>query len=263
MHGIFFGSSWWSTVLAWWAVLAALSYVARRAVRRVGSAERGTELADFAGKVLSPFGATFAFLIGFAASMTWSAINAGQEAVDAQVSSAQQLAWATKSIDDRAGAAAIIDDLRRYLDKAANDDPALLAEGRIEALPSAVPFDTLQHTVHAVAYHQASGSEAGAMTSAAATLTATAAKISAVSQRSLPPLLIGLIVVTSGLLAVTMGISAAEVTRPHLMFGWALVAAIALTLVFTLDVPFRGAIKVNLHPLGELAQTLSTEPLSK
>ena len=101
------------------------------------------------------------------------------------------------------------------------------------------------------------------MTSAAAALTAAQAKVSAVAQRSLPPLMIGLLIAAGALLALAMGASAAQVVRPYLMYGWALVSAIALSVIFTLDVPFRGAINVNLAPLAQLADTLVAEPLPK
>ena len=60
-----------------------------------------------------------------------------------------------------------------------------------------------------------------------------------------------------------MGSAGADVSRPYLMYGWALVSAIALTLIVTLDGPFRGAIKVNMQPLVRLSETLVPEPLVK
>lgn len=255
---------WWLLILLWFAFFAAISVVARRAVSRVRATDRRDELTDYASKTLSPIGATFAFLIGFAATMTWSAMSAGQEAVDSQATSAQQLAWATKSISDERGIATVIGNLDRYLAAAAGQDPAFLARGAVTALPSAQAFDTLQHSVHAVAYSkQTTTPEASAMTMAAAALTAAQAKVSAVAQRSLPPLMIGLLIAAAALLAAAMGASAAEVSRPYLMFGWAFVSAIALSLVLTLDVPFRGAIKVNMAPLVDVSNALVAEPLDK
>jgi hypothetical protein len=257
-------SPWWLLIAVWFVFFAGLSLVSRYAVRRVRAAGRRDELTDYASKTLGPIGATFAFLIGFAATMTWSAVSAGQEAVDAQATSAQQLAWATKSISDKAGIAQVISDLDGYLAFAADDDPAFLARGQVTALPSAQAFDTLQHSVHRVAYAKGTTtSEANAMTLAAAALTAAQAKVSAVAQRSLPPLMTGLLIASGALLAVAMGAAAAEVSRPYLMYGWAAVSAIALTLVFTLDIPFRGAIGVNLGPLVAVSDGLIAEPLDK
>ena len=257
-------SAWWLLISVWFVFFAALSLASRYAVRRVQSKDRRDELTDYASKTLSPIGATFAFLIGFAATMTWSAMSAGQEAVDAQATSAQQLAWATKSISDRAGVAQVIGDLDRYLAIAVDGDAAFLARGQVTSLPSAQAFDTLQHSVHNVAYAKGTTtSEANAMTLAAAALTAAQAKVSAVAQRSLPPLMTGLLVASGALLAVAMGAAAAEVSRPYLMYGWAAVSAIALALVFTLDVPFRGAISVNMGPLVAVSDGLVAEPLDK
>lgn len=254
---------WWALILGWFAFFTAISVVSRHSVRRVESEERRTELTEYAGKTLSPIGATFGFLIGFAATMTWSAINAGQEAVDAQATSAQQLAWATKSIADRAGAAEIVGNLDRYLATAVEQDPPLLALGQTTALPSAQLFDTLQHSVHNVAYGRGTLPEATAMTSAAAALTAANGKVSAVAQRSLPGLLFGLLIAAGALLALAMGASGAEVARPYLMYGWAFVSAIALTLIICLDVPFRGPIAVNLQPMLTVSDSLVSEPLNK
>ena len=257
-------SSWWLLIVVWFVFFAALSLVARYAVRRVQSTQRRDELTDYAAKTLSPIGATFAFLIGFAATMTWTAMSAGQEAVDAQATSAQQLAWATKSISDKAGIARVIGDLDRYLAVAVDGDGAFLARGDVAALPSAPAFDTLQHSVHSVAYAKGTTTpEANAMTTAAAALTAAQAKVSAVAQRSLPPLMTGLLIASGALLAVAMGAAAAVVSRPYLMYGWAAVSAIALALVFTLDVPFRGAISVNTGPLVTVSDGLGAEPLDR
>jgi len=249
---------WWLLVLIWFGIFGALSLAARYVVRHLSPAGHRRGLADYAGKLLSPLGSTFAFLTGFAATMTWSAINAGQEAVDLQATSAQQLVWATKSISDKAGAAEILTNLRSYLNSEVNQDYPFLAEGDVTALPSAAAYDTLQHSVHNIAF--LSGTtvpEAGAITSAAAALTAAQAKTTAVAQRSLPGLLIGLVIASGALVSLAMGTSSAEVYRPYLMYGWAFVSAIAVTLIITLDVPFSGSIAVSLAPLTQVAESLA------
>lgn len=255
---------WWLLIVAWFVFFTALSLVSRYAVRRVASQDRRDVLTDYASRTLSPIGAAFAFLIGFAATMTWSALNAGQEAVDAQATSAQQLAWATKSISDKAGVSRVITDLDRYLAVAVSDDLPFLSRGEVTALPSAQAFDTLQHSVHAVAYGKgATTAEANAMTLAASALTAAQTKVASVAQRSLPPLMTGLLIAAGALLAVAMGSAAAEVDRPYLMYGWALVSAIALALILTLDLPFRGGITVNMGPLVSVSDGLVAEPMDK
>ncbi len=255
---------WWLLILGWFAFFAALSAVSRYGVQRMRHESHRKQVAEYAAKTLTPIGGTFAFLIGFAATMTWSAISAGQEAVDAQATSAQQLAWATKSISDKSGAAQVVGNLDRYLSTAVDQDPPFLGRGDTTALPSAQAFDTLQHSVHTVAYGaQATAPEASAMTAAAAALTGAQAKVSAVAQRNLPTLMVGLLVASGALLAVAMGAAAAEVYRPWLMFGWAFVSAIAMTLILSLDLPFSGEIKVNMKPLAQVSDTLGSEPLTK
>lgn len=257
-------SPWWLLIAVWFVFFAAVSLLSRFAVRRAPDPIRREELTDYAGKTLTPIGAVFGFLIGIAATMTWSAINTGQEAVDAQATAAQQLAWATKSISDKTGLAEIVGNLNRYLDAEVNQDVPLLAGGQAAALPSSQAYDALQHSVHTVAYRiGTTASEAGAMTAAAAALTATQSKMSAVAQRSLPPLLIGLLIAAGALLAMAMGAAAAAVDRPYLMFGWALVSAISVTLILTLDGPFRGDIAVNMNPLVQVSETLAAKPLDK
>lgn len=264
MQHFLHSAPWWLLTLVWFGFFAGLSLVSRAAVRRVPAAERQTEVARYAGMTLGPIGAAFAFLIGFSATMAWSALNAGQEAIDAQATSAQQLVWATKSISDKAGAAEIVTNLDRYLAVEVDRDAPFLAAGRTAELPSAQAYDTLQHSVHNVAYRiGTTGSEASAMTSAAASLTAAQAKVAAVAQRSLPALMNGLVITAGALLAVAMGAAAAGVIRPYLMYGWALVSAIALTLILTLDGPFRGAIAVNMAPLAQLSDILVSEPFDK
>ena len=194
MSRLFQESPWWVQIGFWCLFFGATSLVSRFAVRRAPESRRRAELTDYAGKTLTPIGAVFGFLIGIAATMTWSALNAGQEAVDAQATAAQQLAWATKSISDKPGIAEIIGNLDRYLVVEVSQDVPLLASGQAGDLPSAQAYDTLQHSVHRVAYlNGTSAPEASAMTAAAAALTATQSKMSAVAQRSLPPLLIGLL----------------------------------------------------------------------
>ena len=264
MQAVVHSTPWWLLITVWFGFFAGLSLASRAAVRRIPAADYQSEVTRYAGMTLGPIGAAFAFLIGFSATMAWSAVNAGQEAIDSQATSAQQLVWATKAISDKAGAAEIVTNLDRYLSVEVDQDPSFLAAGRTAELPSAQAYDTLQHSIHNVAYRSGTtGPEASAITSAAAALTAAQAKVAAVAQRSLPPLMIGLLLTAGALLTIAMGAAAAGVIRPYLMYGWALVSAIALTLIFTLDGPFRGAVAVNMGPLAQLSDTLVSEPFDK
>ena len=236
---------------------AAFSAICRYGLRGVASPERRDQVEDHASKLLSVFGATFAFLIGFAITITWSAVGAGQDAVDSQASSAQQLSWATSEIQDKAGADEVNGNLRKYLNTVVNNDGQALAAGKFNALPSAEAFDTLQNSVHRVAYGRGnSDPEASGMVSAAASLTAAQSKVTAVAQRSLPPILIVLIVLSGTLLATAVGLSALTVKPPYLMYAWALLAAVSVAVVLMLDFPFSGGITVNLEPLSVAASSI-------
>lgn len=236
---------------------AAVSAGCRYGLNGVSSPERRAEIEEHAGKLLSVFGATFAFLIGFAITITWSAVGAGQDAVDSQASSAQQLSWATSEIQDKAGADEVNNNLRNYLKTVVNNDEPAFAAGKFNALPSAEAFDTLQNSVHRVAYGpKNSDPEASGMVSAAASLTAAQSKVTAVAQRSLPIILIVLIVFSGTLLAVTVGLSALTVNPPYLMYAWALLAAVSVAVVLMLDFPFSGGITVNLGPLKVAADSI-------
>lgn len=247
----------WVVIIVSFGIFAGICGATRHLVRKRTTEERREELADYAGKLLGPLGATFAFLVGFAITMTWGAISAGQDAVDLQASSAQQVSWASANIADQAGAAEVNARLSAYLDIAVNDDAPALADGQFVVLPSAESFDKLQDSVHTVAYRGGNSvPEASGMVSAAASLTAARSKMVAVAERSLPTLVIVLILLSGALLAIGMGISASIVPRPTLMYGWAFVAGLSLSVVLLLDYPFGGGLAVNVEPLAAVAQAV-------
>jgi len=251
------GQSPWLMIALGFVFFAATSATCRYGLIGVASPERRAQVEEHAGKLLSVFGATFAFLIGFAITITWSAVGAAQDAVDSQASSAQQLSWATSEIQDQAGADEVNGNLRTYLNTVVKDDGPALAAGHFTSLPSAETFDTLQNSVHRVAYGRGNTDpEASGMVSAAASLTAAQSKVTAVAQRSLPTILIVLIVLSGALLAATVGLSALTVKPPYLMYAWALLAAVSLAVVLMLDFPFSGGITVNLGPLGVAAGSI-------
>ena len=142
----------WLMIAIGFVFFAAVSAICRYGLGGVASPERRDQVEEHAGKLLSVLGATFAFLIGFAITITWSAVGAGQDAVDLQASSAQQLSWAASEIHDKAGADEVNRNLRDYLNTVVNKDLSALAAGDFTALPSAETFDTLQNSVHKVAY---------------------------------------------------------------------------------------------------------------
>jgi hypothetical protein len=247
----------WLMIAIGFVLFATISAGCRFVLSRGASPERTANLEEYASKLLSVFGATFAFLVGFSITITWSAVSAGQDAVDLQASSAQQLSWATSAIPDQAGAAEVNDNLREYLDTVVDKDGPALADGIFSPLPSAETFDTLQNSVHRVASAQQNADPAASgMVSAAASLTAAQSKVTAVAQRSLPTILVALILLSGLLLAATVGMSALTVERPHLMYAWAFIAAVSLAVVLMIDFPFGGGIGVSLGPLRVAANSI-------
>jgi len=247
----------WLMIAIGFVFFAAVSAGCRFALARLASPERSAQLEGHADKLLGVFGATFAFLVGFAITITWSGVGAGQDAVDLQASSAQQLSWAASEIQDKAGADEVNGNLRNYLHTVVNKDGPALADGNFSALPSAETFDTLQNSVHRVASgHGNTDPVASGMVSAAASLTAAQSKVTAIAQRSLPTILIALILLSGSLLAATVGMSALTVKWPYLMYAWAFLAAVSLAVVLMIDFPFSGGVTVNLGPLSVAAGSL-------
>ncbi|MBV9091523.1 MAG: DUF4239 domain-containing protein [Mycobacteriaceae bacterium] len=247
----------WLMITIGFVFFAAISVLCRYGLSAVRSPERRALFEEHAGKLLSVFGATFAFLIGFAITITWSAVSAGQDAVDLQASSAQQLSWASSAIQDKAGADEVNRNLRAYLNTVVNKDGPALAAGRFTALPSAETFDNLQNSVHRVAYGRGNTDpEASGMVSAGASLTAARSKVTAVAQRSLPTIVIVLIVLSGALLGATVGLSSLTVRPPYMMYAWALLAAVSVAVVLMLDFPFSGGITVDLGPLRVAADSI-------
>ena len=66
----------WLTIAIGFVFFAAVSGICRYGLGGVASPERRAAVEDHAGKLLSVLGATFAFLIGFAITITWSAVGA-------------------------------------------------------------------------------------------------------------------------------------------------------------------------------------------
>jgi hypothetical protein len=171
--------------------------------------------------------------------------------------SAQQLSWAASEIQDKAGADEVNGNLRNYLHTVVNKDGPALADGNFSALPSAETFDTLQNSVHRVASeHGNADPVTSGMVSAATSLTAAQSKVTAVAQRSLPTILIALIVLSGALLAATVGMSALTVKPPYLMYAWAFLAAVSVAVVLMIDYPFSGGITVSLGPLSVAADSI-------
>jgi hypothetical protein len=245
----------WLLVAGCFAFLAVVSGGTRHLVRR---AKVSTEQSDYADGIVGPLGAIFAFLVAFAITMSWSAINAGQTAVDLQAASAQQVAWSTKAIKDKAGAAEVVNNLRSYLEAAAAEDASSFSRGDGANLPSAAHYDRFQDSIHAVAYRDGTSiPEANGMVSAAQVMTGARGSLQAVALRSVPGFLLGLIAIAATALSVVMGFVASTVTRPGLMYLWSFVAGLAVAVVLTLSSPFGAGVGVDLAPLSQAATSVS------
>jgi hypothetical protein len=245
----------WLLVAIGFVVFASVSVGCRLALRRAASPERITEVEGYAGKLLSVFGASFALLVGFSITISWSAVSAGQDAVDLQAGVAQQLSWSASAMKDQAGADVINANLRDFLNTVVSDDQRHLAEGNVSELPSDEIFDTLQSNVHRMAGQASADPVASGMVSAAASLTASWSKVTSVAQRRLPAVLVALILASGLCLAAAVGMSALTVERPFLMYLSALISAMSIAVVLIIDFPFIG-IGVDLAPLSVSASSI-------
>ena len=234
-----------------------VSFAARAMVSRRCADDTGEVLVDQANHLLTGLAATFAFFVGFAITVTWGAVSAGQLAVEQQAAAIQQMAWQIKTIPDRAESAALMDKLRTYATTAATADDAFLTSGDTANLPSAVALDRFEDGLHIYAFGpKAPAQEVSSLVVAASALGTTSASVSAVAKRTIPGMLAVLLVVSGVLVAAVMGITTVKSHRPFLMFVWCLIPALSITVVIALAFPFAHLIGVNLAPLQMVSQRL-------
>ena len=248
-----------------WLILAVLLVffcvvilVSRRLVLRRCSDDTREDLVEQAKNLLTGLAATFAFFVGFAITVTWGAVATGQAAVEQQAASIQQMAWRLNNIGNQAESTALMDKLRTYATTAATADDPFLIRGDTTNLPSAVPLDRFEDALHVYAFGPgAAPQEVNSLVTAAATVGTNAATVAAVAKRTLPGVLAILLVVSGVLVALVMGIMTATSSRPILMYVWALVPALSITVVIALAFPFAHRIGVNLAPLQAVAENLA------
>jgi len=248
-----------------WLILAVLLVffcvvilVSRRLVLRRCSDDTREDLVEQAKNLLTGLAATFAFFVGFAITVTWGAVATGQAAVEQQAASIQQMAWRLNNIANKAESTALMDKLRTYATTAATADDPFLIRGDTTNLPSAVPLDRFEDALHVYAFGPgAAPQEVNSLVTAAATVGTNAATVAAVAKRTLPGVLAILLVVSGVLVALVMGIMTATSSRPILMYVWALVPALSITVVIALAFPFAHRIGVNLAPLQAVAENLA------
>ncbi len=248
----------WLIVLICAAGFSAVTFGTRLIVLRRCRPERQDELVVLATAMNGPTGTTLAFLIGFAVTITWGTMTGAQSSVEKVASSAQQISWLTENIEDARDARVINEDLSGYLKTIVNQDHAKLAPGDIVQLPSFDYLDKLEKDVHRIGKAGSKAiPESGSLLSSAATLTGGQAELNALARRQLPSVVLWLLFFTAALSAAVMGIVATKVKRPYLILGWALVAAIGISVVLSLYNPFDGTVSVDFQPLIDAAERIT------
>lgn len=256
--------SWIATLPTWLIVIicgsafSAVTFGTRAVVLRRTATKRQGELIDLATAMNGPTGTTLAFLIGFAVSITWGTMSAAQVSIEKVAASAQQVSWLTENLSDSSKTVVINEDLDRYLTTIVNNDRTNLADRNLVELPS---FDSLNKLERDVRQTSKTGAtvnpEFGPLLSAASSLTESQAELNALARRQLPSVVLWLLIFTAGLSAAVMGIVATKVRRPYLIFGWALVAAIGISVVLSLYNPFIGTVSVDFQPLTDAAARIN------
>lgn len=235
-----------------------VSYAARTLIRRRCAGATCEDLADQAGHLITGLAATFAFFVGFAITVTWGAVSAGQSAIEQQAAAIQQMAWKLNNIPDRVTSTALMDDLSAYATMAAGADDEFLVRGDTAALPSAGPLDRFEDALHTYAFGpSAKPQEVSSLVTAATTVGTSSAMVAAVAKRSLPEVLAALLLITGILVAVVMGITTVTSPRPALLFVWCVIPALSITVVIALAFPFAHRIGVNLAPVQTVAGQLA------
>lgn len=238
----------------------AVSMAARRLVLWRFDTEAREELSDQASNLLTGISATFAFFIGFAISISWGAVSAGQNAVEQQAAAIHQMAWELRNIPDQATSAALTDTLTQYASTAAVEDAGLLASGQTTDLPSAAVLDEFEDALSAYVYGPGSGSKASPnLLTTASNLVSSAASVSAVANRALPGPLAALLFVVAVLVTVILGITTVTSGRSSMIFIyiWCLIPALSLTVVLALAFPFALRSGMTIAPLRAVAQSLA------
>ena len=230
----------------------------RRLVQARGGEHTREELVDQAKNLLTGMSATFALFVGFAISICWGAVTAGQSAVEQQSAAIQTMAWQLRNIPDDSASAALLDKLTRYAQTAADADGKFLARGAVTGLPSEPALDDFDDAV--TAYARGAGSDrAASLLSAASELVTSSGAVAAVANRGLPRPLATLLMCVAILVTAVMGVTTATSGRWSLVFVyvWCLVPALSLTVVWALAYPFALRSGLTLAPLRAVAHGLA------
>ena len=252
----------WPTILivvVFAMYFSTVTFTTRYLVRRLANRERQAELVTLAEAMNGPTGVAMAFLIGFSVTITWGTISTAQSAVEKVAASTQEVAWLTENLSDRDKADAIVQTLKQYLATIAAQDQARLAERDLGEMPSFVYLDKLEEQVREVAADPSvQDPEASRTLSAASAVAQSQADLVSIARRQLPTSMLWLLLVAGTLSSMVMGIVATKVERPFLLVGWALVSAIGISVVLSLYNPFAGDVAVDLQPLEDAAQRITS-----
>lgn len=236
----------------------AVSTASRRLVAWRCDENTREELAEQAKDLLTGVSATFAFFVGFAISISWGAVTAGQNAVEQQSAAIQQMAWELRNIPDKTASTALMEKLTAYAITAADADAADLARGDTADLPSATALNAFEDSLNAYASGPGSA-RATSLVAGASSLISASAAVSAVANRALPGPMAMLLMVVAILVTVIMGITTVTLGRSSMNFVyvWCLIPALSLTVVLALAFPFAIRSGITLAPLRSVAQHLS------
>lgn len=238
---------------------AAVSLGARQFVMRRRDEEGREAASDQAKSLLTGVAATFAFFVGFAISVTWSAVTAGQVAVEQQAASLQRMAWEINHIDDRPSASALSDKLKVYAKAAAETDPPFLARGDAASLPSTAPLNALEDALQVfISGPKPPSWQVSSLMSAASSLSSASANVAAVANRAVPRPLVMLVIVVGVISSIIMGVTTVVYRRSTLVYVWCLIPALSITVVLALAYPFALRSETNLTPLRAVAQQLQS-----
>ncbi len=251
-------SGWptWVVLIVFSSLFLLIMFGARLLLARRTHGQRQEELSDLAGSLNGPVGATLAFLVGFAVSITWTTMSTAQTDVERLAAQAQQTALLAGGLADRSASATLSADLVAYLSTIAEKDSVVLASVETTEMPSFPALEKLQADVTTLVRSDTAGQDATTFRSVQAdivTMAGTQAELNAVARRGLPDIVLQLLLLTGCLSAATVGMLAVRVHRPYLIVGWAFVIAMGLTVVIAIYNPFGGSVSITFDPLLDAA----------
>ena len=254
------------TIAVFFVIITGTALLARRLHSRIKDTVRREDLSEHAEKTLGPIAASLAFLIGFAITITWGGISAGQAQVEAEATAAKQIVWALEmqaphgsqeAVDQRS--VAVLTQLVNLLTVQDEEDRKMIPSGNVERLASTMKLSELETTVHAIILDpKTNPAKSSALQTAASEIASAKGELLAISRRELPVLLKLLILVNGLLLAAVMGMALATTKRPVLLIAWSFVVSLSISIVFMLDHPLTGPLGVSTQPLMDVVEWINS-----